>query len=189
MKLRNVVLNAIVAMLVTVSAFANEPVNSKLVVINQKSGLFKVIYEGKKAGRVSMKITDENGNRLFGETFNSTGGFIRPLNFDGMTPGIYTIEITDANGTLVEKVNYQIETTAKNVYIAKTSVAGKYLLTVADAGTRVINVRIFDGSNNLVHDEKLTAKGNLGIIYNLKLVVGTPTFEVTDAKGNDLINR
>ena len=185
MKSKNVVLGAIVALFVTVSAFASEPVNSKLVVLNQKSGVFKVIYEGAKAGRVSMKITDKNGNRLFVETINSTRGFIRPVNFDGMEPGVYSIEITDANGTLVEKVNYQNETVAKSVYIAKTSVEGKYLLAVADAGTRVINVRIYDGGNNLVHEEKLTAKGNLGIVYNLKQVFGTPIFEVTDANGKN----
>ncbi len=59
-KTKNVVLSALVALVVSVSAFAGEPVNSRLVVVNQKSGLFRVIYEGTKAGRVSMKIMDEN---------------------------------------------------------------------------------------------------------------------------------
>ena len=187
MKTKNAILSALVAMFVSVTAFANESVNSKLVVLDQKSGVFKVIYEGSGAGKVSMKIIDNTGNRLFSEPIKSNNGFSRPVNFDGMAPGVYTIEITDANGTLIEKVNYKSETIAKNVYISKTADEGKYLLAVTDESTREISVRIFDGESNLVHDGKVTVRGNFGIVYNLRKVAGTPTFEVTDANGNDLI--
>ena len=189
MKTKNVVVTALVAMCFAVSAFANEPVNSKLVVVNQKSGVFKVIYEGTKAGKVSMKITDKSGNQLFAETIRSISGFIRPVNFDGMAPGAYTIAITDENGTLIQTVNYLNEKVIKNVYISKTAEAGKYLLSVANKGTEVINVRIYDGENNLVHDENVTVKGYFGIVYNLKKIVGTPTFEITDEGGNDLVSK
>src|SRR5258708_17005790 len=127
---KKVVLSALVALFVSVSAFANEPVSSKLVVLNQKSGVYKVIYEGAKAGKVSMKITDVDGNELFTETINSVTGFSRPVNFEGMTPGVYTIEVSDESGKLAEKVDYKHEVTASagNVYIARTSEAGKYIL-------------------------------------------------------------
>ena len=141
MKTRNVILSALVALVVSVSAFAGEPVNSRLVVLNQKYGLFRVIYEGAKAGKVSMQITDEAGNKLFAETMNSISGFTRPVNFDGLAHGVYTIEITDASGILVEKVNYQSETVAKNVSISRTPVKGKYLLTTGDQGVREIKDR------------------------------------------------
>lgn len=189
MKTKNVVVAALVAMCVTVSAFANEPVNSKLVVLNLKPGVFKVIYEGTKPGRVSMTISDKTGNRLFSETIKSINGFIRPVNFDGMAAGTYTIEITDENGTLVQAVNYRNERVVRNVYISKTAEAGKYLFAVSSKSTEVINVRIFDGGNNLVHDEKVTVNGNYGMVYNLKNITGTPSFEITDKDGNDLVSK
>ena len=95
MKTKNVVVSALVALSMTVSAFASEPVSSKLVVLNPKAGIFKVIYEGAKAGKVSMKITDQLGNQLFAETIRSISGFSRPVNFDGMAEGTYTIEIPE----------------------------------------------------------------------------------------------
>lgn len=187
MKTKNVLLIALMAMSVSVLASVNEPGVSKVVVVTQKSGLFKVIYEGIKAGKVSMKITDSRGNVVFAETIKSVNGFIRPVNFAGMEPGVYNITITDENGAQVNTIKYNNTTTIKNVHIAKIAGGNRYLLAVANQGTEEINVRIFDGDSNLVHDETLTIKGNFGLVYNLKEVAGTPTFEVTDKTGNDLV--
>ncbi len=173
-----------VMVLVSAVAFAKDPVTPRLVVVNQKSnGTFKVIYEGEKKSSVKMNIVDAKGMVVFSETVKSVDGFIRPINFAGMKPGQYTIEILDGSGKAVQTVNYINDNTITNVHVAKIADEGKYLLAVANEGTEEINVRIFDGFNNLVHDQNMTVSGSLGLVYNLKQVIGTPTFEVTDKTG------
>ncbi len=184
MKTKNVVLSILVTMFVSVLALANEPGNPKVVVVSQKSGVFKVIYEGSKARKVSIKIFNAKGQEVFAEVLRSVNGFMRPLNFEGMEPGEYRIEIADESGKQIQNVNYHNETSVKSVHVTKIAKEGKYLLAIANNGSEQINVRIYDGAGNQVHDENMTITGNFGLVYNLKQVSGTPTFEVTDKTGN-----
>jgi len=50
------------------------------------------------------------------------------------------------------------------------------LMSAATMGN--INVQIFDGNDNLIHNESLVVNGKLGVVYNLKAVQGEPTFLV-----------
>jgi len=180
--------SALIVALVTGIAVAADPVGPKVVIVNQKeSGVFKVIYEGVKAGRVNLKISDEAGVILFNETISGVNSFMRPLNFKGMAPGEYTIEVSDAYGKNVQIVNYTNEQPASAVHVSKISGDSRYLLAVENE--KEINVRIFDGLNKLVHDKNLVVNGSLGLVYNLKSVVGIPTFEVTDNSGNTKVIR
>jgi hypothetical protein len=179
----------IVALMLALSAgvaLATDPVRPKVVVVNQKeSGMFKVIYEGGKAGKVNLKIYDATGSVVFHETLTGVDGFIRPVNFRGMNPGEYTIEVSDASGKQIQKVNYALEKSVTAVHVARIGSEDKYLLAVANQGAEEpIQVKIFDGSGNLVHNTTIVVKKNFGLVYNLKNVAGVPTFEVTDAKGN-----
>jgi len=177
--------SALLMALVVGAAVAADPVGPKVVVLTQKeSGIFKVIYEGVKAGRVNMKISNQIGEVVFNESVTGVNGFVRPVNFKGMAPGEYTIEVSDASGKQIQKVNYEIEQTVNSVYVAKIAGESKYLLAVAKGTEEKINVKIFDGSSNLVHNQNLVVNGTLGLVYNLKDVVGVPTFEVTDKTGN-----
>jgi len=180
--------SALLVALVTGIAVAADPVGPKVVIINQKeAGVFKVIYEGVNAGRVNLKISDKAGSILFNETVSGVNSFIRPLNFKGMIPGEYTVEVSDANGKNVQIVNYTTEQPTQAVHVARISGDNRYLLAVENE--REINVKIFDGLNKLVHDKNLVVNGNLGLVYNLKGVVGVPTFEVTDKSGNTKVIR
>ncbi|MBL7878188.1 MAG: hypothetical protein JNL53_21150 [Cyclobacteriaceae bacterium] len=182
------ILFALVMSIVSVAALAADPVGPKVVVINQKeSGIYKVIYAGEKAGRVTLKIYDQKGSVLFSESLSNVDGFIRPVNFKAMAAGEYTIEVTDASGKQVQKVNYALENQINSVHVAKISGEDKYLLAVANNNSEEINVRIFDGNNNLVHNENLVVNGNLGLVYNLKNVNGTPTFQITNEMGTKVI--
>lgn len=175
----------IIAALVLISsvAFADEPGAPKLVVLSQKeSGLYKVIYENSKTTRVKMTILNSNGEALYNESIRVNDGFIVPVNFKGLTPGEYSIEVTDGAGKQVQKVTYLENNRAQRIHVARlTSEANKYLLSVAAEG--VVNVRILDGASNIIHDSSLTVPGSLGLVYNLKGIEGNPTFEVTDATG------
>jgi len=187
MKTKNVLLTAVLAVFVSVAAFATEGTPT-LVVVNQKPGIFKVIYQNDQAGKISMKINNARGEEVFYESFWSANGFMRPVNFDGMQPGVYTIEIADSKGRQSHTVNYAYESNISNVRVSKMGTEGKYLLAVANSGKpEQINVKIFDGSNNLVHNESITVKGDFGLVYNLQQVSGVPTFEVTDRTGTSKV--
>jgi len=188
MKTKLMVSALLLVALVTGIAVAADPVGPKVVIVNQKeSGVFKVIYEGVKAGRVNLKISDEDGAVLFNETISGVSSFMRPLNFKGMATGEYTIEVSDVYGKNVQIVNYTIEQSNSAVHVSKISGDNRYLLAVENE--KEINVRIFDGLNKLVHDKNLVVNGNLGLVYNLKGVLGVPTFEVTDNSGNTKVIR
>ncbi len=56
MKTKLMVSALLLVALVTGIAVAADPVGPKVVIVNQKeSGVFKVIYEGVKAGRVNLE--------------------------------------------------------------------------------------------------------------------------------------
>lgn len=172
----------IAAVLISSVALADEPGSPKLVVLSQKeSGLYKVIYENPKTSKVKMTILNSNGDALYSESLKIEDGFILPVNFKGMTPGEYSIEVADGAAKQVQKVNYISSAKAQRIHVAKLDAANKYLLSVASQG--VINVRIIDGANNIIHEQDVTVNGAYGLVYNLKGVEGNPTFEVTDPSG------
>jgi len=182
MKAKSILLAAMI--MISAVALADEPGSPKLVVLSQKeSGLFKVIYEHPKTTKVKMTILNSNGDALYTESIKVNDGFILPVNFNGMTPGEYSIEITDGTAKQIQKVSYLNQVKTQSVHVAKlTNEVNKYLLSVASEGA--INVRILDGANNIIHDQNINVDGTLGVVYNLKAVRGTPTFEVTDGNGN-----
>jgi hypothetical protein len=177
------IVSALVAALITGVAAAADPVGPKVVIINQKeAGVFKVIYEGAQVGKVNLRIADQSGTVLFRETISNVDGFIRPVNLKSLEAGEYTIEVSDAFGKFSQKVSNEAGKQESVYHLAKIAGDNKYLLSVAKGDK--LTVTIFDGQNNLVHNESLTVNGNLGLVYNLKGVSGVPTFEVRDNAGN-----
>lgn len=195
MKTKNAVLTLAAVIVASAFTFAAEP-TSKVAVLNQKnSGIFKVIYEGTKAGMVTLKVYDSKNNLLVNEVTRGLSKFMIPLNFSDLEEGEYKIEITDAQGTQFQNVNYKIaqkpsfqkletenEASVNAYHVTKLQEEGKYLMSVASKGNGKINVQIFDGSDNLIHSESLTLTGNIGLVYNLKNVEGKPVFRVTNSK-------
>ena len=186
MKTKSVLL-AVVMMSASLMAFANEPGNPRVRIVNQKeSGIYRLIYAGGKSGNVKLNIVDNTGQVVFNETIKSASGFIRSLNFKGAVPGEYTVKLENDGITEVSTVNYGTTTkspSTKFMRVAKTEEEGKYLFAVSNAATESLEVKIYDGERNLVYDETLKVKESYGVVYNLKDVSGIPTFEVTDNTG------
>lgn len=177
------IVSALVAALITGVAVAADPVGPKVAIIHQKeAGVFKVIYEGAQVGKVNLRVADQSGVILFRETISNVDGFIRPVNLKNLEAGVYTIEVSDSFGKFTQKVTNAAAKPESVFHLAKISGENRYLLSVTKGDE--INVKIFDGLNNLVHNESLSVNGNLGLVYNLKDVSGVPTFEVKDNAGN-----
>jgi len=187
MKTKSLFIAALVVVSASVAAFGKEePTSNKglAVVPGKGAEVFKVIYKGETAGRVKLNVYNTQSKLVFSEVINGTDGFIRPLNFTGLEHGEYTIELIDASGKKTEKVSYN-KPVKKNVHISKiANEEGKFLVAVSGKGSEVVNVNIYDASNNLVHSESKIVNGDFAQLYTVKNITGTLTFEVSGASGD-----
>lgn len=185
MKTKSVVF-ALMMAFVSVAALAADPVGPKMVVVNQKDpATFKVIYEGSQTGKLTLRILDSEGKKVVTEIISGVEGFMRTVNFAGMEAGDYTIEVSGVNGKQSKKVTYQPVAEGSSIHVAKLASDNKYLLAVANA--KEVNVKIYDGTNTLVHDQNVTVNGSIGLVYNLSKISGAPKFEVSSATGTKVV--
>ena len=171
----------LVAMLMVIGVAS---ANAQTVTVEKKSAsVYKIMYKDEVAGKVKISITNDKGIEVFAETLKDVKSFARPLNFVGMEQGEYTIELSDSKGTTVETINYQLASSLKNVHLSKIANESKYLLAVTNAGTDIINVKIYDSANQLVLDEIKESKNGFAQVYNMKNITGAFTVEVSDQSG------
>lgn len=174
------------AVLVVASAmtWAKGPGQPGIAVIKQQeSGIYKVIYAGESVGRVTMTILNKQ-NEIVYEEARTLDGFVRRVNFAGMAPGEYTIEITDRKGSQSRKILHGIkDSTIQDFSVLKMTDEGKYLLAITNSAPEDVQLEIYDGAKNLVHSQNLNVDGQKKVVYNLKAVTGIPTFEITDQSG------
>ncbi len=100
MKARSLFLAALVTVVSLATAVGKDvPRNTGLAVVPVKgSEVFKVIYKGETTGRVKLNIYNASSRIIFSESINVGDGFICPLNFAGLEPGEYTLELVDVTG-------------------------------------------------------------------------------------------
>ncbi len=187
MKTKSLYLAALIAIAAVVTAVGkDEPGSQGLAVVPVKgSEVFKIIYKGESSSKVKLNIYNSSSEIVFSETMNGVNGFIRPLNFTGLQFGEYTVELTDASGKKVEKINYQPAKSESNVHVSKlVNEEGKFLVSVAKASSETITVKIFDEANNLLHMNTKQVAGDFAQLYTLKDFAGAVTFEVSDNTGS-----
>jgi hypothetical protein len=168
------------------AATANdETVPATMAVVEyKKAGIYKVIYKGEKTGRVKLSIYDAKHHLVYSESLVKSNSFMRPYNFNGMPEGLYYIEIEGVNGKLVERVNYSEGKIEKTVNV--TRLLGKdmrYLLSIAAKAQDEVTIRIFDESDNLVHEESHVLQGDFAKVDNLQKLNGHFTMKITDKHG------
>jgi len=190
----------VVMLMVAGAAFANDSGNIQMVVLNVKeTNIVKVIYKSEVVENVRVNIYDQNTNVIYSETVRVQRGFILPINMGGLKAGEYVIEVAGKNSVQSRKFNYsqaeELESTSAvaktlvkpsstlNVHVAKLTDENKYIMSIKNSGTQKISVKIFDGTDTLVHHETRLINGDNGLVYSLKEVNGAPTFEVTESNG------
>ncbi|HEU5291657.1 MAG TPA: hypothetical protein VFU05_13500 [Cyclobacteriaceae bacterium] len=173
-------------------AFASDVNETKLVVVrNQASDVFKVIFESQNYVFATVNIFDNAGNLVFQQDVKGKNGFILPMNFTGLTYGEYSIEVKQGSNSWKQTVNYETpvlearnsSSSIQNVAVSKLLTDGKYLLSVSTAEEQFVRVNIFDTNDSLLHTETRKANGDLAIVYNVKDASGEVTFQVTDKLG------
>jgi hypothetical protein len=186
MKTKAIYLAAFLLMTVVATFGSDEPKKAGVAVIPVKGAeVFKVIYKSETPGRVKVFLYGANSEIVYAGSFNNTEGFILPLNFSKLSFGEYRLELIDGNGKSTEKIVYEpARSVVGNIRIARlASEQGKFLVTVCNAKNEKVTVRIFDGYNNLLHNEVKSVTGDFAQVYNVKNLTGACTFEVSDNVG------
>src|SRR5688572_24033051 len=137
--------------LVSSVAFASEANETKLVVVrNQASDVFKVIFESQNYVFATVNIFDKAGNLVFQQDVKGKNGFILPMNFTGLTYGEYSIEVKQGSNSWKHAVNFEAaprvekSSSIQSVYVSKLLTSGKYLLSVSTGQEQFVRVNIFD---------------------------------------------
>jgi hypothetical protein len=174
-----------VAGIVVGSVAGDHPGTKGFAVLSTKEAeVFKVVYNAENAGKVKLNLYDEKSTLIFSESI-SAGGFILPLNLQGLSYGKYTIEVIDANGKKSETISYAPIVIPSYFTVRKIANAtSKYVISVSGVSQKeTINVRIFDASNTLVHVEAKQISEDFAQVYNLKNLKGEVTFEISNGAG------
>lgn len=174
------------ALLLAVSTTALGNDKTGLTIVSSRgSEVFKVIYKGTATGKVKLNVRDVRGNVIHTETILGLDGFICPVNFKGLTPGQYTIEVVDKTARYQELVIYKPASEYKSIHVSKLqSEDGKYLLAVANTIEEPIRVTIYDQERRVVYDESQTRNGDFAQVFKLP-GYGRFTFEISDNSGNN----
>jgi len=175
-------ISAIVLSVSSVVVFANPNEFFMIVVVGEKSNIFKVVYKSAAATRVQISIRNNKNEVVFSESFTKMSRFTRPYNFQNLPEGEYTIEVKDRTGKKVEKVNYSLGVVNSLVKVTKLGDQPKYLLSVANKGMNIINVSVYNNSGEQLIYNAHIVEGDFAIVYNL-VKAGSYTFVVSDKDG------
>ncbi len=182
MKMKALILGLLVV--ISSAAFGNDTPGMTVVQF-KGSEVFKVIYKGTTAGKVTLNILDAAGKKVHSKTITGVDGFICPVNFRGLESGRYVIELVANEGRFREEVSYTPFFELKSIHVSKLLDSdGKFLLAVSNAQNEPIYVRILDSSAQVVYNESKTVDGDFAQVYKLEDSTGNYTFEVSDAAGN-----
>jgi hypothetical protein len=177
---------ACVSLLFSLSASAESPAPF-MIVSASNTAVYNVYYRTLEVDRVKISIINSSNQVVFTEVLNNVTSFKRPYNFSNLEQGEYSIVMEDRNGKQVEKVKYFMNKVTSFVRVTQLpGTSDKYMLNVASNGAETVNVRIYNNSNVLLHEETVKTSGNYGVIFNLskaKLSSSAVVFEVATGSG------
>ena len=155
---------------------------SGMAVVKTTSTSFKLIYKSEEATDVKVRIFNSKNTLVFSETIRKSNGFARPYNFENLSDGEYTIKLDNGSNSLTQKLEFH---TAENTKLAHLTHMkdGKYLLSVAGKGEDRLSIRIFNERGELVLNQSEPVYGNFAQVYDLRLMPGPFSFEISDKNG------
>jgi hypothetical protein len=169
-----------------------DPRNARLAIVPVKgSEVFKIIYKNDVSTKIKLNLYNQASQLIFSETFSGVDGFIRPLNFNGLRAGEYTLELTDVYGKRVEKILYAPSKAVdkKAIHVGKVkSLDQRYIISIAHAEAEDVTIRILNGAGDVVYTQTKNITGDFSQIYWVK-DSSAVTIEVTDAAGNSKVSR
>lgn len=181
----------ILVVLVTVTghvmATDDKPVSPRGMAVVKSEGGFKLFYKGNKAQDVTVTIKDATGKTIFTEKIKKRESFIRPYNVNSIGEGEYTIELVNADGKLLDKINYkreEVKSRENLLNLINVKNTQKYLLTVPGRGENKLSIKVIDDNETLLYEEKQIVNGDFAKLFDFKKLNGNFRVEVTDQYGD-----
>ncbi len=166
---------------ITLSSFAKTIVS----VTPATASVYNVNYKSLETGRVKISIFNAKNTMVFTEVLNNVASFNRPYNFSQLEAGVYTIVLEGKDGKQTETITHAVNVPTTFISVKEVASAfRKYQVNVISSEGDVVLVKIFNGTSDLIHEEKINVKGFSGFIFDLNKVKSNEiTFEVSTASG------
>jgi hypothetical protein len=145
-----------------------------------------VSYSNTKPGKVTLTIKDDHGTVLVKRIIKNENGFAMPANFASVMEGIYYVETDNGTEKQIAKIDYNNNVAATYSRVVDLG-EGRYLLSSSHVGRETITIKIYDGNDSMIFNEEKKISGGLSMLFNLKNVVGKPSFEVSESSGRSLM--
>ena len=156
--------------------------NSGMAVVKTNSTSYKLIYKSEEASDVKVEIFNAKNALVFSETIKKSNGFARPYNFEKLAEGEYTIKLDNGSNWLTETVDFHPDRNIKLAHLTHLK-DGKYLLTVVGEKENRLAIRIYNEEGELIRNDIEPVFGNFAQVYDLSLVPGRFTFQISDKSG------
>jgi hypothetical protein len=136
-------------------------------------------------GTLVVKITDAQNQLVLRDRISKTEAFAKRYDLNALPVGQYSIEVSDANGTLRTATFNTAVKTKPEVFSRVTALGdNQYRLLVSNLEARDVTVQIFDG-DKLIHTEVVDNPQGLHKVYTIAKP-GFPdaiSFKVSTANG------
>lgn len=165
----------------------------------QTGELVKVIYVSSEKSDVRISMIDEQGVTIFTEKIKNKEAFIRPYNLSNLEEGIYQIEITDDDETLVGQIACvpvepgspadasESEFVAHVSKIEKPDRKERYLLSVPCKGEDEYTITIHNDADDLLYRNTVKASGGFAQVYRIEdRTAGDVVIQVTNKDGKSM---
>lgn len=134
---------------------------------------------------VVVKITDSDNNLVLRDRISKTEAFAKRYDLNALPAGEYSLEVSDAKGTL-RTATFNTAVKVKPVVFSRVTEMGdnQYRLLVSNLEAKDVTVQIFDG-DKLIHTEVVDNPQGLHKVYTIAKPAypGAISFKVTTASG------
>ena len=118
-------------------------------------------------GGVTVRILDGDKRLVLRDRINATEAFAKRYDLASLPKGEYSIEVSDAQGTLRTATFSTLEKESKAVFSRVTPLGqNQFRLLVANLDANAVTIQIFDG-NQLIHTELVANPQGLHKIYTI----------------------
>jgi len=183
MKLKLIVIAAFCFIANAVNSATDVP-SVTITRMEDSSSIFLVNYSGNKIGTIVVVVKDSKDEIVLTKWIKATKDFSLPVNFSSVAEGTYTIQIDNGNGNekLTRTLTYTNDTAPTYSHVVSLG-DKRYLFTSSHSGAEKISIRIYDGEGNLVFEKEKLIQGDFAMLFNLRKISGTPSFEVSEKNG------
>lgn len=156
--------------------------SSGMAVVKRGISSYKLIYKSELASDVKVKIFNAKNDLVFSETIRNSNGFIRPYDFGKLGEGEYTIRLDNGSNWLMETVKYVAGQPELLAHLTKLN-DGRILLSVPGYGEDRLSINVLNSLGETIHHYENKVSGDFAEVFNVSLVEGPVSIEVSNQRG------